>query len=226
MGDMDSLQAAQLEIEGDSNPLNCLFNPKEYTVTKNNTWNAKQSAGVGLPKVQFGGGAPQEMSFEILLDDLEGSYDIGADLDRLFLMMETDDQFATSKKNSARPPYVTFTWGSTNMFQAAVKSLSVQYLRFDGDGTPIRAQVKLTLIQVAKNDSRSGRGPTSAQNPTTRATAGLGAHTVRDGDSLQSIAYARYGDPTGWRAIAEANGIDNPIGLRRGTRLSIPALDA
>jgi nucleoid-associated protein YgaU len=225
MGDMDNVQSAQLEIEGDPTPLNCLFNPKEYTVTKTNTWNAKQSAGVGLPKVQFGGGAPQEMSFEILLDDLEGSYDVGADLDRLFLMMETDSRFATKKKNSARPPYVTFTWGSTNMFQAAVKSLSVQYLRFASDGTPIRAQVKLTLIQVEKSDSRSGRGPTPGQNPTTRATAALGAHTVRDGDSLQSIAYARYGDPTTWRAIAEANGIDNPMALPRGIRLSIPALD-
>ena len=88
------------------------------------------------------------------------------------------------------------------------------------------AQVKLTLIQVEKNDSRSGRGPTPAQNPTTRATAGLGAHTVRDGDTLQSIAYTRYGDPTAWRTIAEANRIDDPMSLRRGTRLSIPALDA
>ena len=81
-------------------PLNCLFNPKEYTVSKTNTWNAKQSAGVGLPKVQFGGGAPQEMSFEILLDDLEGTYDVGADLDRLFLMMETDSQFATARRTA------------------------------------------------------------------------------------------------------------------------------
>ncbi len=225
MADMDTLQSAQLEIEGDPPPLSCLFNPKEYTVSKTNTWNAKQSAGVGLPKVQFGGGAPQEMSFEILLDDLEGSYDIGSDLDRLFLMMETDSRFATKKKNSARPPYVTFSWGHTNMFKAAVKSLSVQYLRFAPHGTPIRAQVKLTLIQVAKNDSRSGRGPTAAQNPTTRATAGVGGYTVRDGDSLQSIAYAQYGDPTAWRTIAEINGIDDPLALRRGTRLSIPALD-
>jgi nucleoid-associated protein YgaU len=225
MAEMDNLQSAQLEIEGDPTPLNCLFNPKEYTVTKANTWNAKPSAGVGLPKVQFGGGAPQEMSFDILLDDLEGSYDIGSDLDRLFLMMETDSKFATSKKNSARPPYVTFSWGSTNMFKAAVKSLSVQYLRFAGDGTPIRAQVKLALIQVEKNDSRSGRGPSPGQNPTTRATAGLTAYTVRDGDSLQSIAYASYGDATAWRAIAETNGIDDPLALRRGTRLSIPVLE-
>jgi nucleoid-associated protein YgaU len=47
-------------------------------------------------------------------------------------------------------------------------------------------------------------------------------HVVRDGDSLQSIAYAMYGDPTRWRSIAEANGIDDPLALRRGSTLSIP----
>jgi nucleoid-associated protein YgaU len=31
-----------------------------------------------------------------------------------------------------------------------------------------------------------------------------------------------YGDPTRWRAIAEANGIDDPLALRRGRTLSIP----
>jgi nucleoid-associated protein YgaU len=47
-------------------------------------------------------------------------------------------------------------------------------------------------------------------------------HVVRDGDSLQSIAYAMYGDPTRWRTIAEANGIDDPLAVRRGRTLSIP----
>ena len=64
------------------------------------------------------------------------------------------------------------------------------------------------------------------QNPTTRAIAGLKVHTVSDGDSLQSVAFASYGDATRWRMIAEANGIDNPMALRRGTQLSIPTLES
>jgi nucleoid-associated protein YgaU len=53
---------------------------------------------------------------------------------------------------------------------------------------------------------------------------GLRSHMVRDGDSLQSIAYAAYGDATQWRVIAEANGIDDPVHLRRGSVLAIPRL--
>ena len=50
-------------------------------------------------------------------------------------------------------------------------------------------------------------------------------HTVRDGDSLQSIAYSMYGDPTRWRAIAEANGIDDPLALPRGRTLTVPRVE-
>ena len=51
--------------------------------------------------------------------------------------------------------------------------------------------------------------------------AGLKVHTVTDGDSLPSVAYKNYGDATRWRTIAEANGIDDPLSLRRGQ----PAVD-
>jgi nucleoid-associated protein YgaU len=50
-------------------------------------------------------------------------------------------------------------------------------------------------------------------------------HTVRDGDTLPSIAYAAYGDATRWRVIAESNAVDNPFHLRRGAALTLPELD-
>jgi nucleoid-associated protein YgaU len=48
---------------------------------------------------------------------------------------------------------------------------------------------------------------------------------VKDGDSLPSIAYKAYGDATVWRAIADANDIENPLHLQRGRALSLPTLD-
>ena len=51
-------------------------------------------------------------------------------------------------------------------------------------------------------------------------------HLVREGDSLASIAFAAYGDPTLWRTIAEANEIDDPLRLPRGRALAIPRLEA
>ena len=42
------------------------------------------------------------------------------------------------------------------------------------------------------------------------------------GDTLQSVAFREYGRPTYWRAIAEANGIEDPLRLAAGTELLIP----
>ena len=53
------------------------------------------------------------------------------------------------------------------------------------------------------------------------------AHTVVLGDSLASIANAEYGTPTMWRAIAIANGLEDPFNLRLGHELLLPtAADA
>lgn len=49
---------------------------------------------------------------------------------------------------------------------------------------------------------------------------------MQDGDSLPAIAYRAYGDATRWRVIAEANGIDNPLHVRRGAALIVPTLES
>jgi nucleoid-associated protein YgaU len=121
---------------------------------------------------------------------------------------------------------ITFQWGQTVTFKAVADSLSVQYTLFRADGKPVRAQAKISLIQADKAmDKSSAKGASPPQNPTTRARPGLGSHTVRDGDSLASIAFEHYRDPTRWRAIAQENGIDDPLHLKRGAVLSIPRLE-
>ena len=55
---------------------------------------------------------------------------------------------------------------------------------------------------------------TKGQNPTSGALTAQRVHRVVAGDSLQSLAWREYGDAAAWRAIAEANGIDNPGSCR------------
>jgi nucleoid-associated protein YgaU len=99
--------------------------------------------------------------------------------------------------------------------------MSIHYVLFRPNGEPVRAFVDLELAQ-AEDSAPAGK----AQNPTTRAIAGLRARTVQDGDSLPAIAYEAYGDATRWRVIADVNGIDDPMRLRRGSTLTIPRLDS
>jgi len=220
---------AKLEIEGDGE-LHCWFNPKDYTIAKSNGWDAKPSTGVALPTPQFKGGQPRKITLQLLFDGTDSTdpkLDVRAVTARLFKAMEVSQGLASSRgRNTARPPTITFNWGSVVTFKAVAESLSVQYTLFDPNGTPRRAQAQLSLMQFERAmDNSSEQGSSQPQNPTTRANVGLGSHTVRDGDSLASIAYEHYRDPTRWRAIAEANGIDDPLSLKRGSVLSIPRIE-
>ena len=47
-------------------------------------------------------------------------------------------------------------------------------------------------------------------------------HWVQKGETLFSIARRYYNDGWRWQEIASANGIDDPSGLKVGTRLVIP----
>jgi hypothetical protein len=204
-------QKAQLDLGGEV--VECGFNPQDYTISKTNVWTYKPSQGDDLPKPEFGGGMPMTYKLSLLLDSsLDGPEASVKD--------QANKLMGAMHGNGTAPKFVEFSWGSVKLPKAAPVSIAITYALFRPNGEPIRAFVDLELAQ-AEPSSPAGK----AQNPTTRAITGLRAITVRDGDSLPSIAYAAYGDPTRWRVIAEANGIDNPMHLRRGSSLMIPRLD-
>jgi Contractile injection system tube protein/LysM domain len=216
---------AELAIDG-GETIPVLFNPTEYTITKSNNWSFDPVQGQSLPPPEFGGGQPREISLSLLLDNslLDGRRTVKQISDKLFRMMEVGDGRPAGGTRSA-PPFVTFRWGAVDTFKAVCTSLTVAYQLFEPNGDPIRANVQLQLKQAIQASTASSASANRPQNPTTRAIAGHGVHTVRDGDSLPSIAYHAYGDATRWRVIAEANDVDDPLRLRRGTPLVLPRLE-
>jgi hypothetical protein len=216
---------AKRAIEG-GDSLQVLFNPTEYSISKGNTWTFDPVKGSSLPKPKFGGGKPREMSVNLLLDQSlpNDGMSVKDITDKLFKMMEVPAGKGAGGAKSV-PPFVTFQWGEMIPFKAACTSLTVAFQLFKPNGTPIRADVKLALTQAETATSASSSSGNRATNPTTRSAGGLGVHVVRDGDSLHSVAHQTYGDPGRWRLIAEANGVDNPLHLRRGMSLNLPRLD-
>src|SRR6478735_2995907 len=217
-------QRATLEIDG-QDPIECAFNPQSYTVSKTNLWNFKPSTGIDLPPGEFGGGLPRHTTLSLLLDVslLAPDDSVKDTTNRLLKMMETDG--GGGGGGGSAPPFVTFRWGSVDLPKSVPVSLRIQHVLFHPNGEPIRAHVDLELAQAEKASTASSGSGTQKQNPTTRAERGLRVHRVREGDSLGAIAYDAYGDPSRWRAIADANGIDDPLHLPRGAQLAIPRLE-
>jgi len=209
-------QKAELQIDG-GDTIKCYFNPTEYSIAKTNNWNPKEVTGQSTPKLEFGGGQPRKMELSLLFDQTMPPFTMGVSEATALLL---DAMEVPSGQNAgtptAAPPFITFGWGKLK-FKGACTSLTCTYKLFTPEGQALRADVKLSLTQTGE--------PPKGQNPTTRAQAGFGVHRVKDGDTLPSISYSAYGDATKWRLIAEANGVDNPMHLRRGRTLSLPTLE-
>jgi nucleoid-associated protein YgaU len=99
--------------------------------------------------------------------------------------------------------------------KAILKSVSVTYTRFTSTSVPSRAVLSLTL--------QGADVPVPKQNPTSGGPPGGRVHTVIAGDNLQRIATASYGSPSSWRRIAEANDVDDPLRVRNGHPVYLPA---
>ena len=191
------------------------FNPREYSVSRSVNWRPSPNpANEEGPTSEFTGAQPQTMDLEIFLDEDVGGRPIVPDIE--MLLQATVPTTLSKMLKRPSPPFVLFGWGPTTSVRAYIKSVNVQYTRFEGRGIPTRAVVKLRLEELPLVPG--------LQNPTSGAREASRSHIVQAGDSLASIAYQEYQEPNRWRDIAEANDIDDPMRIPTGTRLVLPAV--
>ncbi|MBE4774760.1 MULTISPECIES: CIS tube protein [Streptomyces] len=194
------------------------FNPAELTLRQGAQWKTTISAAVrdgALP--EFMGPEARQMNVEIFLDSSAkpSGTTVLKKVESLLSCCEVTSKSLAAKQPS--PPWVVFQWGSfsTARFTAYVSSVDVTYSLFGTTGVPIRATCRLSLHEIPSN--------TKGQNPTSGALTARSVHRVVAGDSLQSLAWREYGNASAWRAIAEANGIDDPTRLPTGIELVLPS---
>jgi len=193
------------------------FNPKELTLAKSAQWarqNAKGNKKSSPP--QYKGPQPSKLTLEMFFyaSDTQDT-SVVKNVEKLFACCVPTQTSLQQKKES--PPWVIFRWGGLTGFLAYIGQVSAKYTLFTAGGTPIRAAVQVTLEELA--------GEAPKQNPTSGGLVPHRVHELVAGDTLAGIAYAEYGNPNLWRAVAELNGIDDPMRLRPGARLMLPSVE-
>ncbi len=186
------------------------YNPESVQVTAEAEY--KKNKTKDVPGQQFTGRSSKTLSLEARLDARALTRPVPAVVDQVFGWLAPTR--TSVLRGVPAPPRLSLSWGAA-WFDVALQSASATYTMFASDGTPTRAVLALTLVQVEL--------PLKRQNPTSGSLAGSRSHRVVAGDSLHSIATAEYGDPRHWRDLAQANGLDDPMRLPPGTRLLLPA---
>jgi nucleoid-associated protein YgaU len=208
---------AFLEVENSSR-IECLFNPAELAISKSTNWGNSAPPGVDAPNLQFNGGGSASIALDLTFDTTNNGQDVSTHTSKLLKLLQVDPDLPRGghNRNSGRPPWVRFHWGVLNSFQAVVQTMGVRFTYFSSSGRPLRAKVTMTLLQWKDEQTLPLQNPTS-YTPTLHAI-----HIVRPGETLDRIAAVRFGDPSQWRLIAEANTIVDPLEVRAGTTLVVP----
>jgi len=201
--------------EGEIGKIDFQFNPKEVTIAKSAKWERKPERGAkkaGPP--QFSGAEPCKLTLEMFFD-ATGSHDgsVVAAVENLFTGCVPTEKTANDDKPV--PPLVVFSWGNITSFPAFVTQVSAKYTLFSADGTPIRAVCSVSMEEMPGEEFRK-------QNPTSGSHEVRRVHRIVAGDSLASVAFGEYGDPTAWRALAAFNEIDDPLRVPTGRVLLLP----
>jgi nucleoid-associated protein YgaU len=214
-----TLEKATISSVDDSITVNCLFNPKEYTLSRSNSWDIKIAKGRNTPTVTFSGGQAATLKMQLFFDThYLGATDVRQHTEGLWRLMRIDESSIDPTTGTGEPHRVVFTWGQQWSFEAVITSLSQTFNLFDSNGIPIRSTVDINFKQVRDEMQFAGTNPTSGGGLAHRV------HVVQAGERVDWIAYQEYGDPTLWRHIADANSLIRPRRLRPGQKLIIPAL--
>jgi len=104
-----------------------------------------------------------------------------------------------------------------NAFTCVMESIKQKFTLFSPAGVPLRATLTVSLREYKTLDDQIDEIRPSSPDRTH-------VHTLRQGESLAAVARRHYDSPREWRAVAEANGIDDPRRLDAGAFLRVPRI--
>jgi nucleoid-associated protein YgaU len=201
-------------------PLEVQFNPTEYTLTKGAQLAEVPIPGLDQPIIQFVRGQTETLTLDLFFDSTEDGTGSNAKP-----VTERTDKFYDLIKIDGKthaPPVLLFSWGgqafpgrTRRSFRCVVSSVRQQYTLFSPSGVPLRAKLTVELREYQSLGQQIRELNKQSADHTK-------AHVVVEGETITSIAYAEYEDPTDWRRIADANGVEDPLAVRPSTILRIP----
>jgi nucleoid-associated protein YgaU len=195
--------------------IEAMFNPNRLTLSRSARWEGQPAAKRDNPELQFTGGDPSTLSIDLFFDTYD-TPDLKKDSVRIHTNKLRHLTTVEHHGDKHRPPVCRLKWGQQAVFfQGVLTQLETQFTLFMDDGTPVRATNKCTFKQWRSNDD-------DMQKQDLMSSDVAKVWTVRQGQSLAGIAAQEYGNPREWRAIAEANGVDDPLAVAPGRRLMLP----
>jgi hypothetical protein len=190
--------------------VNVLFNPNEYVLQSGNQFSWQKIPGLQSPIAQFVSGEATTLTMDLFFDTYEQGTDVRRHTAKISGLLNVD-------RDLHAPPLCRFVWGSLD-FKGVAEKVQQRFTMFLDSGLPVRATLNVTFRAVQSMTEQYQNVPRQSADRTKQKL-------LKQDEQLWMLASEEYEDAREWRAIAEANGIDNPRKLPFGQKLIIPRLE-
>ncbi|KAB8141601.1 LysM peptidoglycan-binding domain-containing protein [Chloroflexia bacterium SDU3-3] len=240
------MSAAQPPQPRDADAIEAQFNPSTLSLSYNASGSAGTQNGASADPAQNQQvqrtTLTSSLRFDLVFDTTESGEDVRNTTMKIAALL---------RPSSEQSPIVRFSWG-TFLFNGTLTSLSETIDYFSDQGVPLRSSVQLAMAGTElSGNTAAGSGFAAGVGFSAGVSAGFSAGAsagfsagisagasagvsagfsagvgttpltlAQAGDSIQGIA-ARAG--ADWKAVASANGIDNPRQVAAGTVLDVNA---
>jgi hypothetical protein len=196
-------KAVIVNIDGGGHAIPVMFNPPSYSLSRSNQYKERRVPGHSSAVMEYVSGTADSLSTEFFFDTTDSGIDVRTCTNAI-------ENLTLPLPQTNAPPQLKLIWGSL-AFRCYVVSVRAEFNYFNSLGVPLRAKLQVEFKGEDVVDAVA-------------AAASLASALIMPGQTLLDVAARRYQDPARWRALAEANNIDDPRRIPTGTRLKLPGL--
>jgi hypothetical protein len=216
-----------IERSGVPRIFEAMFNPTSFSQKYEIAYSKPQAINTSDKPATYTYSKPRELSLKLILDGT-GVHEIGLlKLGPQKTVSQRVKQFIeltfTMRGSNHEPSFLVVEWGGAEdgglIFSCRLASVTVSYTSFNRDGSPLRAELDVTLVSDEDPEKRVMKENKNSPDLTHR-------RIVKSGDSLPLLAKEFYGSAAYYLRVAQANHLDDFRNLTPGQELFFPPLES
>ena len=237
MGLLDSMKLQKLTIKAFKKrarssadligEFEAMFNPTSFSQKYEIQYGKNQGLNSTNKPVNYARSKPRELSIKLILDGTGvhemGIFKLGSQKTVSDRVKEFIDLTFRMNGSIHEPNFLLVEWGGKEdgglIFSCRLGSVNVSYTGFNRDGSPLRAELDVTLISDQDIKKRIAQENKSSPDLTHH-------RIVKSGDTLPLLTKEIYGTSQYYLRIAQVNNLDSFRNLTPGQELIFPPLQS
>lgn len=224
LGKLTIIFYPKASLPGIGIPYTPMYNPTSFTVSHKVSFDGQKLPLTSNTTKKLTSVGPRTVTMKLFFDSTGASpsaskgIGVNSSIKRVDLQIQAFLKLAYQIKGKTHKPYyMMLVWG-TFIMTGVLTSANVTYKMFDPDGSPIRAEMDITVEETI--DKKLLGKILSLLSPDLSKSI-----VVKEGDTLQLLCHKEYQDASLYLQVAKVNNLKNYRKLKQGMELLFPPIN-